>query len=260
MGQVNQPSNLLDRIKAVEQQVSKIWKSLGLASATIAAGGLTLLNNAFLKMLGAAGNELLYVGPDDSGRQVVRIRDANGNIIFGSVSGGTSGQRVAINPEPTSLPRIDIYDDATSNHTTAVMFGGNFLLQRETDADRTANGGYIQFQGNTGFFGHRTPTSDAFIAFGGDEGIQLQGWWVATPLSGKSSVVIGFDDSNFSGPVTADYGYGATMTGRMHPIINVYAPDANRRWCVVGSSLTGFSVGIDGGAGNRVHWWAYRSL
>ncbi|MGI8308131.1 hypothetical protein [Saccharopolyspora hattusasensis] len=74
MGQVNQPSNLLDRIKRAEQQIQRLWKSVGLASATISRGGLTLLQDAFLRMVDDNQTEVLYIGPDNTGKQVLTIR------------------------------------------------------------------------------------------------------------------------------------------------------------------------------------------
>lgn len=226
MGLINQPTNLVDRIIDLERAVNEIRKMAGLTSAIVGGGSLTV---------------------------------AAGNIFLGNVANGVSGQRVTISLDSGGLPRIDIYDDTTTDHTTQVMFGGNFLMQRERNSDRGVDGGKVIFTSNTSLFCHTTDTSDAFIAFGGDEGIQVKGWWVQTAISGKSAVVIGFDDAVGTGPVVANYGYGATMVNRMNPIGTVQGPDANRRWAITASSATGFSIGIDAGTGNKIHWWAYRS-
>ncbi|MER5388382.1 hypothetical protein [Saccharopolyspora sp. NPDC002686] len=83
MGQVNQPSNLLDRIKRAEAELRRLWKSVGLASATISRGGLTLLQDAFLRMVDDNGTEILYMGPDTSGKQVLTIRREGGaRLLF----------------------------------------------------------------------------------------------------------------------------------------------------------------------------------
>src|SRR5690606_2236055 len=89
MGQVNQPSNLLDRIKRAEQQIQRLWKSVGLASATISKGGLTLLQDAFLRMVDDNDTEILYFGPGADGKQYMRIRREDGSMVMGT--GRTSG-------------------------------------------------------------------------------------------------------------------------------------------------------------------------
>lgn len=82
MGQVNQPSNLLDRIKRAEQQIQRLWKSVGLASATISRGGLTLLQDAFLRMVDDNDTEILYMGPDVDGKQIIRLRRESGAPVL----------------------------------------------------------------------------------------------------------------------------------------------------------------------------------
>lgn len=82
MGATNQPTNLLDRIDAVEGRVSEIWKKIGLAAATIAGGGLTLIQSAFLKMVDSSGVQILYIGPDSLGRQIVALRRDGGATVL----------------------------------------------------------------------------------------------------------------------------------------------------------------------------------
>ncbi|GAB3467066.1 hypothetical protein [Actinophytocola sediminis] len=82
MGQVNQPSNLLDRIKRLELQYQQLWKALGLTSATIEKGGLTLLNDAFIRMIDDNQDEIVYIGPDNQGKQIIRIRREGGNNVL----------------------------------------------------------------------------------------------------------------------------------------------------------------------------------
>lgn len=226
MGLINQPTNLVDRVIDLERAVNEIRKMAGLTSAIMGGGSLTV---------------------------------AAGNIYFGNVANNVTGQRVTINSDGVGIPRIDIYDDTTTDHTTQVMFGGNLLMQRERNSDRGVDGGKILFTNATSLFCHTTDTSDAFIAFGGDEGIQVKGWWVQTAISGKSAVVIGFDDGIGTGPISVAYSYGATMVNRMNPIGTVQGSDANRRWAITASSATGFTLGIDAGTSNKFHWWAYRS-
>ena len=91
MGQVNQPSNLLDRIKNLERRVVDLAKRVGLSSATIARGGLSLVEGAFLRLLDTQDREIVYIGgaggtwalPDGSPQPVVMIQDSTGRVRFG---------------------------------------------------------------------------------------------------------------------------------------------------------------------------------
>lgn len=83
MGQVNLPTNLIDRIVKLERLVEAIRKLAGNTSSIISRGGLTLLENSFLKMVSAAGVEILYIGPDGGGRQIIRIRrDSGADVLY----------------------------------------------------------------------------------------------------------------------------------------------------------------------------------
>jgi hypothetical protein len=262
MGQVSLPTNILDRLKRVENQISRLWKAVGLSSATIAAGGLTLLNNAFLKMLGPTDNELVYIGPDGLGNQVVRIRDAAGNIIFGSVTSGVGGQRVAINPNPAGSAKIEFYDDtSTTDRVAMTMSGSNFVQQREAQSGAGITGGKVSFYNGFSAFGHQLSATgaDAYIEFTDIEDIYMRGQWSAGQnLSGHAAVFVN-SLSVGSGPTIATINYGATMVGTMHPIVTLQASAADRYWAVTASSTTSFSVGISTGSGNVIHYWAYRT-
>jgi hypothetical protein len=261
MGQINLPTNLLDRIKRVEDQISRLWKAVGLSSATIASGGLTLLNSAFLKMLGPTDNELVYIGPDGPGNQVVRIRDAAGHIIFGNVSGGSGNQRVAINPSPTGAAQIYFYDDnTTADHVRQVMFGGDFVMQRE-GTDGQIDGGKVSFYAGNSAFGHQLSSTgaDSYIRFYDDERIYVRGKWGTSDANAGHSALFVNSLSVGSGPIIVTVNYGATMAGTMHPIVSLQASAADRYWAVVASSATSFDVGISTGSGNVVHYWAYRT-
>lgn len=109
MGQVNQPSNLLDRIKDLERKYQQLWKAIGLTSATIAKGGLTLLNDAFIRAIDDNQTEILYLGPDENGIQIFRLRRENGTTIMrtGTAIGGLQFWAMADNSG-----RIIVSDDA----------------------------------------------------------------------------------------------------------------------------------------------------
>lgn len=89
MGQVNRPANLLDRIKRVEAELKRLRSAIGLASATISRGGLTLTEGAFLRMIDANGIRRLFAGgdtdiplPDGSPQPVFRVWDGAGQKRF----------------------------------------------------------------------------------------------------------------------------------------------------------------------------------
>lgn len=264
MGQISLPTNLLDRIKRVEDQISRLWKAVGLSSATIAGGGLTLLNNAFLKMLGPTDNELVYIGPDGLGNQVVRIRDAAGHLIFGSVSSGTGGQRVAINPNPAGAARIEFYDDAsTTDRVSMSMSGSNFVQQREAQNGSGITGGKVSFYNGYSVFGHQLSSTgaDSYIAFYDDERIYVRGKWGTSDANGGHSALFvnSLGGGGAAGPIVLSASYGATMAGTMRPVVTRQGPAADCYWAVTASSSTGFSVTSSGGTDNLFHLWIFRT-
>lgn len=260
MGQVNLPTNILDRVKRVENQISRLWKAVGLSSATIAAGGLTLLNSAFFKMLGPTDNELVYIGPDDFGNQVVRIRDAAGNIIFANVSGGTGGQRVAINPSPSGAARIEFYDDASSTDRVSLsMAGANFVQQREAQDGSGINGGKVSFYQGKSYFGHQVGANDAWLQFTDDERIWMRGRWTTQNTElGRSALYVGAGSVG-AGPITLIVSYGATMAGTMRVIATRQGPLADALWALTVSSATGFELTSSAGSSNSFNYWAFRT-
>ncbi|WP_154697074.1 hypothetical protein [Lentzea guizhouensis] len=73
---------MLDRIKHIEAELKRLRSSIGLSSATITRGGLTLLNDAFLRMVDTDETEIVYIGPDSQGRQIIRIRREGGGDVM----------------------------------------------------------------------------------------------------------------------------------------------------------------------------------
>lgn len=115
MGQVNQPSNLLDRIIRVEKRVEEIWKKVGLASAVIRRGGLTLLDDAFIRMVDDNGDEIVYIGPDNEGKQIIRIRREGGaDVLYTYTAGGRQFWALTDNTR-----QIVFSDDAVSGQGIA---------------------------------------------------------------------------------------------------------------------------------------------
>jgi hypothetical protein len=96
VGSVNQRGNMLDRIKAMEAELKRLRAATGLSSATIRRGGLTLLDDAFLRVVDDTGVEIVYFGPDNEGRQILRIRREGGSDVMwtGFTSGGNQFWRL----------------------------------------------------------------------------------------------------------------------------------------------------------------------
>lgn len=261
MGQINLPTNILDRVKRVEDQISRLWKAVGLSSATIAAGGLTLLNNAFLKMLGPTDNELVYIGPDpDTGDQIFRISDAAGNVIFGSVSGGSGNQRVAINPNPSGPARIEFYDDASSTDRVSLsMAGANFVQQREAQDGSGINGGKVSFYAGKSYFGHQIGANDAWLQFTDDERVWMRGKWATQNVeAGHSALYVGSGNVG-AGPISLVVSYGATMAGTMRVLAARQGPLADAYFAVTASSATSFELTASGGSSSTFNYWAFRT-
>ncbi len=84
MGQVNQESNLVNRVVALEQKVEAIRKLAGNTSSIISRGGLTLLENSFIKMVDSGNVERLFIGHTSAlesfDQPVFYLRDAAGNL------------------------------------------------------------------------------------------------------------------------------------------------------------------------------------
>lgn len=82
--QVNQESNLNNRIIALEREVRALRKSAGLASAIVGRGGLTLLNDGALRMLDTDDQERLFIGQtsafEATAQSVFFVRDQNGAL------------------------------------------------------------------------------------------------------------------------------------------------------------------------------------
>lgn len=83
MGLVNQATNILDRVINLERGLDALRKMAGLTSAIISRGGLTLLNDSFIKMVSTAGYRIFFVGKDDvSGLQTFELRRDNGSLVM----------------------------------------------------------------------------------------------------------------------------------------------------------------------------------
>ncbi|WP_367128335.1 hypothetical protein [Saccharothrix sp. HUAS TT1] len=89
MGQVNLPTNVLDQIRQLRQQFAEFRKNVGLSSAILRGGGVSLLEGAFLKMVDANDVLRLFIGgsvstpmPDGTPQPVFIVNDGNGQNRF----------------------------------------------------------------------------------------------------------------------------------------------------------------------------------
>jgi hypothetical protein len=82
MGLINAASSIVDRVVNLERSVEAIRKLAGLTSAIISRGGLSLLNDSFIKMVSGSGVQILFVGPDDLGRQVWELKRGDGSRLM----------------------------------------------------------------------------------------------------------------------------------------------------------------------------------
>ncbi|WP_141134591.1 hypothetical protein [Haloechinothrix alba] len=53
-----------------------------MTSAVIRDGGITLLENSFLRMVSSDDVEIVYIGPDSDGQQIFRLRRDNGEVML----------------------------------------------------------------------------------------------------------------------------------------------------------------------------------
>lgn len=83
MGLVNLPTNLVDRVVKLERGLEAVRKLAGLTSAIIRRGGLTLLEDSFIKVVDDTNTTIVYIGPDVDGKQIVRLRREGGsNVLY----------------------------------------------------------------------------------------------------------------------------------------------------------------------------------
>lgn len=207
-----------------------------------------------------------------SGANTVNLKSSDGTAVMtGTLQSGLSSdpQRIVINPTPTDLARIDLYDDGSIDHITLVNFGGNFIMQRESNSTRTNNGGRIFFTSGSAHFGYANVTLESYIRFDNTDAIRLKGHFAKTEtMSGRSALYC--DKIGGSGTSTI-VSYGATMVGQMLPFVEIMPTSGGTTTPVVGgtgtvtkshvisaSSLTGFTVAYS--SGNCDIWiWAARA-
>lgn len=83
MGQVNQPADIITKLADLERQIDELRRSVGLSSATISRGGLTIKNDAFFEMISASGQVVAYIGPSaTAGHQTIQLRRSDGTLVL----------------------------------------------------------------------------------------------------------------------------------------------------------------------------------
>jgi hypothetical protein len=117
VGQVNQPADIISRIADMQRQIDELRRSVGLSSATISRGGLSIENNAFFRMLTALGVQLVYIGPDGSGGQAIQIRRADNTLVLDTQTDALSGHDFWAMWDRNN--QILVSDDVQSGHGLA---------------------------------------------------------------------------------------------------------------------------------------------
>ena len=184
---------------------------------------------------------------------------ATGDVtIKGTLRSGTTGNRVVVNPDPGFLPRIDMYSGSPfTRHVTMVEFDETFLMQREDDGTRAANGGWLQFQEDAAFIGHRSPfVSDSYIEFAGDGGISFKGFF--SPGAGFVDPMMFVGEAGpFNAPSAVAFSYGITLTNAARVIPGILGPsDAFVR--ISAENTTGFTGQVSAGVGVIFRFIAWR--
>lgn len=249
---------LIDDAHISDLTVSKVTAGT-ITAAWILAGSIKTATSGARMEADAAGLRLY----NSSNTNTVNLNASTGDAtITGRLQSGTSGQRVVITPPldafNTVIGRIDWYDDAVTDHITAVMFGGNFLLQRETPS-RSSNGGFIQFQSGASFYGYRSGSVEAYHSVNSDGGHGFKGYFSKTlTIGGQGALHV--DQVSGSG-TSMSYSYGATYATTPLPFVEIQgtsgSPPTASSHAVTARSTTGFSIQYP--AGNcDVFIWAIR--
>lgn len=252
---VQQTAALIDNAHISDLSVTKV--TAGTISTTWLLAGTIRTGVSGSRMEADINGLRLY---NSVGTATVNLDAATGfATLTGTVQSGVGDQRIVINPEPAGIARIDWYDDGSTDHITAVNFGGNFLMQRETDAARDPDGGFLQYQTNASYFGHRyLPGNEAYVRFGNDLSVHIYGVWHDSVVAGnKDSIFCGTWDLNAASAIV---GYGATMPTRMCPVVDVFFFNATiNRHNIDRAEATQFGVRWDPSASVRLHYWVFRT-
>jgi hypothetical protein len=118
MGKVNQPSDVNSELRELKRQVAELNKKVGLSSAVISRGGLTIINEGELVMVDENGTVIFKVGQVNFGAGTsygMRLNFDNGNPAV--LLGGTPGDQAwALYDENNNYL---VTNDAASGHGLA---------------------------------------------------------------------------------------------------------------------------------------------
>jgi hypothetical protein len=153
-----------------------------------------------------------------------------------------------------------MFDDGSTDHFTQVMFGGSFLMQRETNAARVRNGGYVNFfGGNSSIFGTEVGANRSYIRFSGKD-ITFRGRFGKTNTdSGESALYV--DQIGGSG-TSATVTYGATMDSIPIPFVDIQPTSGGatgKYHCIGSRANTNFTVVYPSGNCDIFIWAVQKS-
>lgn len=95
MGKVNQPTDTNSELREIKRQIAELNKRVGLSSAVISRGGVTILNEGELTMFNEADVEIFKVGQVEFGEGASYGMQVNfDNGVRGIVFGGSPGSQV----------------------------------------------------------------------------------------------------------------------------------------------------------------------
>ncbi|OKJ98857.1 hypothetical protein [Amycolatopsis sp. CB00013] len=183
--QVNQPSNIIDRVIALERELAAVRKKVGLSSAVIARGGLTLVDDSYIKVTDSDGVEILYIGPDAEGKQRFVLRREGGATLMYTAGSSQYGRDYWAMTD--SSGRIIVSDSAETGVGLARPFlpiplYAQFIPHTYTDnPDIGEASGYMSINvsklaGETVLWEGRASVSHAWVAIDG-----VWGWAVDQP-------------------------------------------------------------------------------
>jgi len=136
MGQVNQPTDVNSEIRELKRQVQELTKRVGLSSAVISRGGLTIINEGELVMVDENGTVIFKVGQVEFGAgssfgMQLNYEDGTRGIVFG----GSPGQQVFALCDETG--NYIVTNDAASGYGLARPYL-NYHLVATTSAESSS--------------------------------------------------------------------------------------------------------------------------
>jgi hypothetical protein len=192
------------------------------------------------------------------------VEAATGNVtITGTFQSGTAGNRVILSPPAdaysTNRARIDWRSSSDTHHVTAVAFGDNFLIQRESTPVRTNSGGYLLFASSGSWWGYRDVTNDWSYGIGSTGNHTVVGHFQKTYTEGGKSALY-VDQIGGSG-TSQSVTYGATMATTPNPIVDIMPTSGGatgKYSCISARSATGFTVTYPSGNCD-IFIWSFRA-